>query len=424
MKLFGLLGLLSLSLLAPTANAQELLAAQPGEERNPTSLNLTESALPSEPHLISEATESSALIQVQGVEFDSGDRNLREIESAFQPETRSIPDSHNRPGVSLVQRPEFDSGDRDLTEIESIEVGITGLQLLIKSNGPIRFQSQRLSGGVQQILIRNARLGSSASAPNASGRYISRLRVQQLDSRTVVLFIEPRAGYEVGDISQRSDRLLSVDLREIRVSPRPEPRVPGPPVRPGQPPTVSPPTLPRGRILVAIDPGHGGQDPGAIGINGLQEKDVILPIALEVQRLLEQQGVGVLMTRSSDYFVSLEERARMANSDRASLFVSIHANAVNRSSVSGVETYYLSSGRSLAEAVQSSIIQTTNSRNRGVKQARFYVLRNTSMPSILIEVGFVTGVEDAARLANPNYQSQMAAAISQGILSYIQQYRP
>ncbi|MBD2577418.1 N-acetylmuramoyl-L-alanine amidase [Oscillatoria sp. FACHB-1406] len=423
MKLFwGLLGLLSLSLLTPTANAQELLTEHAGEERNPTSLDATESALPDKQRLISEATESSALIRVQISELNSGASDFTEIESiesARSQEPSSIPDNPD-----LAQRPEFDSGDRDLIEIESIEVGITGLQLLIKSNGAIRFQSQRLSGGVQQILIRNARLGSSASAPTASGRYISRLRVQQLDSRTVVLFVEPRAGYEVGDISQRSERLLTVDLREIRVSPIPSPRVPSPPVRPGQPPTVGPPTLPRGRILIAIDPGHGGQDPGAIGINGLQEKDVILPISLEVQRLLEQQGVSVLMTRSSDYFVSLEERARMANSDRASLFVSIHANAVNRSNVSGVETYYLSSGRGLAETVQSSIIQTTNARNRGVKQARFYVLRNTSMPSILIEVGFVTGVEDAARLANPNYQSQMAAAIAQGILRYIQQSRP
>lgn len=313
-----------------------------------------------------------------------------------------------------------------LANIESIELGISGTQLLIKTDRAVRFQSQRLSGGVQQIVIPNARLASGATERLPSGRSISRIRVQQLDSNTVAIFIEPRAGYAVGDITQRNSRLVTIDLREITASTPPSnTRIPVPP--PEQttptPPTTTLPNVPSGRVLVVIDPGHGGRDPGAIGINGLQEKNVILPISLEVQRLLEQQGVSVLLTRSSDYFVSLEGRTQIANNARANLFVSIHANAVNRSSVSGVETFYFSSGQGLAEAIQSSIIQTFDVRNRGVKQARFYVLRNSAMPSALVEVGFVTGVEDAPRLADPNYRSQMAAAIARGILLYIQQNR-
>jgi N-acetylmuramoyl-L-alanine amidase len=312
----------------------------------------------------------------------------------------------------------------NVATIESIELGISGTQLLIKTDRSVRFQSRQLAGGVQQILIPNARLGSGVGSRLPSGRSLSRLRAQQLDSNTVVISIEPRTGYEVGSITQRNARLLTVDLQAVRTAaPPPNTNIPvPPPVRTTPtPPTPTLPTVPAGRVLVVIDPGHGGRDPGAVGIGGLREKDVILPISLEVARLLEQQGVSVLLTRSTDYFVSLEERAQMANRARGTLFVSIHANAAGRAGANGVETFYFSSGRGLAEAIQNSIIQTFDVRNRGVKQARFYVLRNTSMPSALVEVGFVTGTEDAPRLREPNYRSQMAAAIAQGILAYIQQ---
>ncbi|TVQ56101.1 MAG: N-acetylmuramoyl-L-alanine amidase, partial [Spirulina sp. DLM2.Bin59] len=179
-----------------------------------------------------------------------------------------------------------------------------------------------------------------------------------------------------------------------------------------------------GRNLVAIDPGHGGRDPGAIGIGGLQEKDVILPISLEVARTLQQQGVQVMMTRSDDRFITLAARTQMANQARATIFVSIHANAISmsRPDVNGLETFYFSpQGQRLAQTIQNSILQSIPMRNRGVKHARFYVLRTSSMPAALVEVGFVTGAEDAPRLANPQFRSQMAQAISRGILLYLQQ---
>ncbi|MDB9504790.1 N-acetylmuramoyl-L-alanine amidase, partial [Spirulina major CS-329] len=180
---------------------------------------------------------------------------------------------------------------------------------------------------------------------------------------------------------------------------------------------------PSGRDLVAIDPGHGGRDPGAIGIGGLREKDVVLPISLEVSQILQQQGVQVLMTRSDDRFISLAGRTQMANRARADIFVSIHANAISmsRPDVNGVETFYYSSGYRLAQSIHNSILQSIQIRNRGVKQARFYVLRTSSMPAVLVEVGFVTGREDAPRLANPQFRSQMAQAIARGILLYLQQ---
>lgn len=214
----------------------------------------------------------------------------------------------------------------------------------------------------------------------------------------------------------------------LNPTPPPVARPTPPPSRPNPTPTPPPatkpsPSLPQinnSRIVVTIDPGHGGQDPGAVGIGGLRETDVVLPISLEVARILERQGVGVQLTRNSDRFVSLSGRTAMANRADTDLFVSIHANAVaNRSSVNGAETFYFSSGRGLAQSIQESMIRRTNMNNRGVKQARFYVLRNTAMPAALVEVGFVTGTSDATKLSNPAFRNQMAEAIAEGILNYI-----
>jgi N-acetylmuramoyl-L-alanine amidase len=172
-----------------------------------------------------------------------------------------------------------------------------------------------------------------------------------------------------------------------------------------------------------IDPGHGGKDPGAIGIGGLEEKDIILPIGRRVAEILQQNGVQAVLTRDSDYFVSLPGRVQMAERANADVFVSIHANSVglNRPEVSGLETYYYDNGLSLARTIHNRILQTVNVRDRKVRKARFYVLRKSSMPSVLVETGYVTGREDAAKLRTSAYQNQMAEAIAQGILQYLRQ---
>jgi N-acetylmuramoyl-L-alanine amidase len=114
---------------------------------------------------------------------------------------------------------------------------------------------------------------------------------------------------------------------------------------------------------------------------------------------------------------------QLANRLNANLFVSIHANAISmsRPDVNGVETYYYSSGRALAQTIQNSILQATGAPNRGVRRARFYVLRHTAMPAVLVEVGFVTGRDDAPRLADASYRELMAQAIARGILQYVRQ---
>ena len=183
------------------------------------------------------------------------------------------------------------------------------------------------------------------------------------------------------------------------------------------------PMLPNGRFTVVIDPGHGGRDPGAVGIGGLQEKMVVNDIAPRVAAILRQQGVNVVMTRTSDIEVDLEPRVAIAERANATIFVSIHANAISmsRPDVNGLETFYASSaGQRLANTVHATVLQAMGMRDRRVRSARFYVIRRTSMPAILIETGFVTGAEDAPNLANPAWREQMAGVIAQGILLHLQ----
>ena len=181
------------------------------------------------------------------------------------------------------------------------------------------------------------------------------------------------------------------------------------------------PNVPRGQTIVVIDPGHGGRDPGAVGIGGLQEKQINTTVSHRVRQRLQEAGLTVLMTREGDQWVELDARAQFANRARADIFVSIHANAISmsRPEVNGLETYYLASGERLARSIHSSVLRHTDMRDRGVRQARFYVLRHTSMPAVLVETGFVTGAEDAARFRNPAAVNQIADGIARGILDYL-----
>ncbi|PZV18573.1 MAG: N-acetylmuramoyl-L-alanine amidase [Leptolyngbya sp.] len=198
--------------------------------------------------------------------------------------------------------------------------------------------------------------------------------------------------------------------------------------RPPMPVSPPPPAIDRsvfqpanGRVVVVIDPGHGGPDPGAVGIGGLKETDIVLDIGRQVSALLERQGITVIQTRNAEYDLGLEPRVQMANRANAAVFVSIHANAISmaRPDINGLETYYYDSGKALADIVHRTILEDISIPDRRVRSARFYVLRRTSMPSILVETGFVTGAADAARLRDAGYRSQMAAAIAKGILRYL-----
>ena len=187
------------------------------------------------------------------------------------------------------------------------------------------------------------------------------------------------------------------------------------------------PVVPVGRYKVVIDPGHGGPDPGAVGIGGLRETDVVLDVCLQVARLLQARGVQVLMTRTTEVDVDLPPRVALANSSRADAFVSVHANALTlyRPDVNGIESFYFEGSgrpsRHLAAALQQQMLSISpGSPDRGVKPARFFVIRRTVMPSTLVEMGFVTGALDSPRLADAPYRRRMALALATGVLNFLQ----
>jgi N-acetylmuramoyl-L-alanine amidase len=180
------------------------------------------------------------------------------------------------------------------------------------------------------------------------------------------------------------------------------------------------------KILVTIDPGHGGKDSGAIGLDGLREVDVILPISLRVAKILQEKGVATQLTRDSDYFVGLDERVVMSRKAGASIFVSIHANSIdNRPDVNGLETYHYHRGLELANIVHSNVMGVLGGDrddpllDRGVRSARFLVLRKSEIPAILVEVGYLTSPTESLKLSDEKYRERMADAIAQGILEYL-----
>jgi N-acetylmuramoyl-L-alanine amidase len=195
--------------------------------------------------------------------------------------------------------------------------------------------------------------------------------------------------------------------------------------------------------VVVLDPGHGGQDSGAM-CGGVMEKDLTLDIARRVDRLLDSQGVATLMTRLGDSYVSLVDRAAFGNRANDSIFVSIHFNEDNKPVASGVETYYaahqIASGstlaswlpffsrqssnspkpesQSLAGFIQEALVARTRSIDRGTQAKQFFVIANVTSPAVLIEGGFITNKDELSKLASEDYRDQLAAAVADGILRY------
>ncbi|MCD6569688.1 MAG: N-acetylmuramoyl-L-alanine amidase, partial [Deltaproteobacteria bacterium] len=214
---------------------------------------------------------------------------------------------------------------------------------------------------------------------------------------------------------------------------------------------------------IVIDPGHGGKDPGAIGPHGEREKDIALAVSKRLANRLKKEGFDVFLTRETDVFIPLEERTAFANKKKADLFISIHANANRNRSTCGVETYFLNlttdetaiqvaarenattsksisslqliindlmlnskinESSKFAKYVHTSIIKSLKNGNYkrndlGVKQAPFYVLLGAQMPSILIEIGFITHSRECLLLRNSSYQNTIINGIAKGINTYI-----
>ncbi len=194
---------------------------------------------------------------------------------------------------------------------------------------------------------------------------------------------------------------------------------------------------------IVVDAGHGGKDDGARR-NGLREADLNLAVAKRVETMLNEFGYEVVMTRSDDTFVGLQERADFANSHSESIFVSIHFNSHASQAVSGIETFYsvvkrrpewdwkwigffseplseeaVLDGEALAGYIQTALVMKTNLRNRGIKSRDLSVTRNVYGPAVLVETGFISNRIEATLLRNDDYKQRLAAGITEGILQFV-----
>ncbi|MGL4820942.1 MAG: N-acetylmuramoyl-L-alanine amidase, partial [Bacilli bacterium] len=199
---------------------------------------------------------------------------------------------------------------------------------------------------------------------------------------------------------------------------------------------VAPPTQ---KFTIVIDPGHGGTDPGAVGLNKLQEKSVVLDVGKRMQKYFAKTPYNIKLTRETDIYLSLQQRVSFAANNKADLFISLHANAAN-GAASGIETYYYNSNsgraltdgpdtqainpfpnesRELATFIQNRLIQAMKLPNRGVKHGNFHVIRENQMPAVLVELGFIDNKTDNALLASSTQRENYAKAIYWGTLDYL-----
>ena len=319
------------------------------------------------------------------------------------------------------------------------------------------------------IDLKNCTVSSSLEGNvSVKDRFLKRMRVAQYDPTQVrvALDIEDMKSYKIFSLADPYRLIVDVQGKQSEPAKLQQPReivIP----KGSQTSTLARQLgLQVGRIV--IDPGHGGKDKGAISPNGLYEKDIVLAIAKKLKKSLESTaGCEVILTRSDDRFLSLEERTAIANAQKADLFISIHTNAHEDRDLHGTETYFLNlsndkesarvaalenatstrrisdlenilkdimlntkinESAKLATTVQTNIIRNLRKnynsvKDLGVKQAPFYVLLGAEMPSVLIETAFITNKSEERRLLDKNFQKSLVAGISSGISSYIQQMK-
>ncbi|WP_310604416.1 N-acetylmuramoyl-L-alanine amidase [Anaerosporobacter sp.] len=192
------------------------------------------------------------------------------------------------------------------------------------------------------------------------------------------------------------------------------------------------------KCTVIIDAGHGGFDPGKIGVNNAKEKDINLLIALKLEKLLEQNDITVIMTRETDeglYQASdsnkknadLKKRVEIINSSDAVIAVSIHQNSFSEESSSGAQVFYHNKspeGKILAEIIQEQVKETINDGNHRVAKSNesYYMLKKTECPLVIVECGFLSNWREAELLVSEKYQDKMAWAIHLGIMNYLNTY--
>lgn len=186
----------------------------------------------------------------------------------------------------------------------------------------------------------------------------------------------------------------------------------------------------KAKQLILIDPGHGGEDFGAHSNTKpyYQEKNLTLATSKLLKGYLEQLGYATSMTRTDDLFVALDKRAQMANQLKPALFVSVHYNSAPSKEAEGIEIYFFRDkenpsrtqvSRQCAQAILTRMIDSCNAKSRGIKHGNYLVIRETTVPAVLVEGGFLTHSDEMTRIKNPAYMKKLAWSIAQGIQDHL-----
>lgn len=301
-------------------------------------------------------------------------------------------------------------------KITGIRFGIFGdkekySRIVIEGDNPFsKYQAETLTSPERIFVdIHNATLAIDREPVKVDDGLVERVRVGQNQPQVarVVLDLERGADYGIFTLAKDGNRPYRLVVDVLR-----------------QKETIVVPVseIPQVKKLIAIDPGHGGSDPGAIGVNGIQEKDVVLAISLELGKLLSQNGFEVAFTRTKDETVSLAQRVKIIDALKPNLAVSVHCNSFWLPSANGIETFYHPNkpgGEKLAKQIQTELINSFNWTNRGVKQGNYYILRESRLQEIVLpEVGFLSNPTEGKAMDLKDNQVKVAEAIYKGISDF------
>ncbi|UCE63493.1 MAG: N-acetylmuramoyl-L-alanine amidase [Nitrospirota bacterium] len=321
------------------------------------------------------------------------------------------------------------------------------------------------------INLKKTILGNKSRNGFQAKGFPTSLKVRESKPYGITITLDMRSLSKYKIMALKKPYRLVLDLFPAPAKPH---KVKIPTAKPKPPPVIVQPILPPAnlrsgkKLLIVLDPGHGGKDPGALGRKGTREKDIVLKIAKQVkEKIQKRMGAKVLLTRDKDVFVKLEDRAEFANSKKADLFVSIHVNSHRSRKVKGLELYHfgeasdprslevaarengtplkengpawqfiladklndkkIEDSQELAWTTQNALVKYLKThykvKDHGVKTAPFFVLRMTTMPSILAEIAFVSNPTEEKLLRSKTYQTRVAEGIFKGINAYVQPLR-
>lgn len=339
------------------------------------------------------------------------------------------------------------------------------LNFLLQLDAPIAYKVFTLDKPDRVVIdLKNTTMQGRLKQGAHDRKPITGIRYSEREdgSLRVVLDVAEQVAVKSSLTAEGSNHVLTVGLSPTGKGSSGKSTKPKKPAEPEKPATTAPS---KGKFIVVIDPGHGGKDPGAVGANGTQEKEVVLQVARKLKaRIDREKGMKAILTRDGDKFIPLRERMDIAHKHKADLFISIHADANPSTRVSGSSVYILSENGasseaarllaesensyelkfgvrhtsdkvasvlldlsqnammdrslSLAKGVLNELAKVNNPLRRRVESARFVVLRSPDIPSMLVETAFISNPAEEKRLRTAEYQQKLASAMFQGVKRY------